>query len=385
MTTGTHSPSLRWIFIVILLIMAILAAVGIFKRSHHMKVLKQEAHDADTQQVVVFSPLVESATSALVLPANVLAFKDASLYARSPGYIKRWYADIGTPVKTGDLIAQIETPELDAQVRQAESDLSTAQSNYDLAQTTAARWQVLIKTKTVAVQDLENKLGDAAAKKSLLDSARAHLQQLLALQTFEQIRAPFEGTVSVRNVDIGDLVSASSSGRELFHLVDKRQLRVYVQVPQSQAPNILPGAHADLTVPEHPGRHFSAEVIKIAGALDINARTVLVELLLPNPDLAIDPGDFATVSFKMPMPRTDMRIPVTALVFRGDGLQVASLDKDHHVHLVTVIPGRDFGKSMEILSGVNAQATIVDNPPDSIVNGETVEIASVRKLKAEAE
>ncbi|MHB1676714.1 MAG: efflux RND transporter periplasmic adaptor subunit [Sulfuriferula sp.] len=385
MTSSPPSFSLRWIFVAIILVMAILAGVGIFNRQHHLQKLTREAHATSVQRVIVFAPIIESTTSLLALPANVLAFKDTALYARSPGYLKRWYADIGTTVKQNELIAQIETPELDAQVRQAQSDLTSAQANYDLAHTTAVRWQALIMTKTVSVQDLENKLGDAAAKKALLEAARAHLQQLAALQAFEQIRAPFAGTVSVRNVDIGDLVTAGSTGRELFHLVDKRQLRIYVQVPQAQAADIMLGAHADITVPEHPGQHFSAAVIKIAGALDTQTRTVLVELLFANPDGLINPGDFANVNFKMPTPRSDLRIPVTALIFRGDGLQVARVDKNHHVRLTTVVPGRDFGKSMEILSGINEHATIIDNPPDSIVEGEPVEIASVRKLKAEAE
>ncbi|MHB0991632.1 MAG: efflux RND transporter periplasmic adaptor subunit [Burkholderiales bacterium] len=383
MTSRRRSSPLPRIFLAIILIMAIVASVGIYNRRQHLDTLTKEAHATSVQKVIGFNPLVESATSHLVLPGNVIAFKDATLYARSPGYLRRWFADIGTKVKRNDLIAQIETPELDAQVRQAQSDLTTAQANYDLAQTTAVRWQALIKTRTVSVQDLENKLGDAASKKALVEAARAHLQQLTALQSFEQIRAPFAGTVSVRNVDIGDLVAAGSSGRELFHLVDKRQLRIYVQVPQAQAPYILPGAHADMIVPEHPGKHFKASVIKIAGALDTTTRTVMVELLYDNPDELVNPGDFVNISFTMPMPQSDVRIPVTALIFRGDGLQVALVDARHHVQLVTVVPGRDFGKNMEILSGINQHDTLIDNPPDSIVDGEPVQIASMRTLKDE--
>ncbi len=382
MTSRHRSSPLPWIFLAIILIMAIVAGIGIYHRRQHLDTLKKEARATSVQKVIGFHPLIEAATSPLVLPANVIAFKDASLYARSPGYLKRWFVDIGTKVKQNELIAQIETPELDAQVRQAQSDLTTAQANYDLAQTTAVRWQALIKTRTVSVQDLENKLGDAAAKKALLEAARAHLQQLTALQAFEQIRAPFAGTVSVRNVDIGDLVSAGNTGRELFHLVDKHALRIYVQVPQAQAPYIQLGTAADMTVPEHPGKHFKAEVIKLAGALDTTTRTVMVELLYDNPDDQVSPGDFAKIRFIMPMPRSDMRIPVTALIFRGDGLQVALIGARHHVHLVTVVPGRDFGKSMEILSGINQHDILIDNPPDSIVDGEPVEIASMRTLKA---
>ena len=384
MKSSTRSPALQWTFIVVLLLMVILASIGIVSRNHHLHVLRETAHTTATQQVIVFNPLPEATTATLDLPADVQAFKDAAIYARSSGYLKYWYADIGTVVKQGDLIALIETPELDAQVLQAKSDLATAQANYDLAETTALRWQELVKTRTVSVQDLDNKVGDAAAKKALLDSAHAHLQQLAALQTFEQIRAPFSGTISVRNIDIGDLVNSSSSGHELFHLVDKQQLRIYVQIPQAQASAIKVGMHADLSVAEHPGHHYSAKVIKNAGALDPLSRTVLVELLFDNADQVLNPGDFASISFRLATPAASLQIPVTALIFRGDGLQVACVDAAHQVHLTTVVPGRDFGKRMEILSGISANSNIIDNPPDSILDGEAVKIASIRKLNTEA-
>ena len=383
MTSSSRSASLRWTFVVILLVMAVLAAIGIISRKHHLHALQQVAYATAVQRVIVFTPLSESATAILALPADVQAFKDTAIYARSPGYLRRWYADIGTQVKPGDLIALIETPELDAQVRQANSDLATAQANYELAQTTALRWQNLVKTRTVSRQDLDNKVGDAAAKKALLNAAHAHLQQLAALQNFEQIRAPFAGTVSARNVDIGDLVNAGTTGRELFHLVEKQQLRIYVQVPQAQAADVKVGMNAELSVPEHPGRHFSARVIKTAGALDPKTRTVLIELLFTNTDQVLNPGDFASIRFKIPNSASSLLIPVTALVFRGDGLQVAAVDANHHVQLITVVPGRDFGKRMEILSGVTTHTTLIDNPPDSIIDGEPVAIASVRQLKAE--
>ena len=377
------TPSLKKTFFLVLLAMILLAGAGILKRRHHLDELKKEAQATSLQQVIAFHPLIESSTGVLELPGDVQAFRDASLYARSPGYLKKWYADIGTEVKTGELIAKIETPELDQAVQQARSDLATAKANYDLAQTTAKRWQVLIKTRTVSQQDLENKLGDAAAKKALLGSASAHLRQLLAQQSFEEIRAPFDGTLSARNVDTGDLVESGPSGRELFHLVDSSRLRIYVQVPQAQANDVRVGMHADLAVPEHPGRHFSAEITKIAGALDPRARTVLVELLFDNASREIKAGDYARVGFRVQTETPRLRIPITALIFRGEGLQVAVLDQNQHAHLATVVPGRDFGKSMEILSGLDARATVIDNPPDSITEGEQVTIASERKLKAE--
>ncbi len=377
------TPSLKKTFILALLAMLLLAGAGILERRHHLDELEKTAHENALRQVIAFNPLAESSTGTLELPGNVVAFKDAALYARSPGYLRKWYADIGTEVKAGDPIAKIETPELDQQVLQARSDLATAKANYDLAQVTAVRWQSLVKTRTVSEQDLENKLGDAAAKKAILGSARAHLRQLLALQSFEHIRAPFDGTLSARNVDIGDLVEAAPSGRELFHLVDSSRLRIFVQVPQVQSNGVKVGMHAEFSVPEHPGRKFNAEVIQIAGGLDTQSRTVLVELLFDNAMRAIHPGDYASVGFRVKGETIRLRIPITALVFRGDGLQVATVGPDHHVHLVTVVPGRDFGKSLEILSGLDEHDSVIDNPPDSIMEGEQVAIASVRKLKAE--
>ena len=375
------SSSLKKAFFLTLLAMGLLAGAGIISRANHLEDLKRQARETSVQQVIVFSPLSESPESILALPGDVVAYKDASIYARSPGYIRKWYADIGTEVKKGDLIATIATPEIDAQVSQARSDLSTAKANYDLARITLDRWKVLVKTRTVSEQDLQNKIGDEAAKKSVLDSAKARLDQLLALQSFEEIRAPFSGTVSARNVDIGDLVEAGPSGRELFHVVDRKKLRIYVQVPQPQADEIRPGMKAEMTLPEYPGRRFKVDVIENAGALDPKSRTVQVELLYDNSANQVNPGDYADISFKAnaALPRTI--IPITALLFRGDGLQVAAVENGR-IHLVKVVPGRDYGKRMEILSGIESHATVVDNPPDSIMEGQQVAVASVRKLKA---
>lgn len=373
-------PSLGKNLVLALLVMMLLAGAGILRREHHLEALKRAAKANSLQQVIVFSPLAESRPSLLELPGEIQGYRDTALYARSSGYLKAWYVDIGTEVKKGDVIARIATPELDAQAQQASSDLAAARANYELAKSTAERWQNLVKTRTVSEQDLENKLGDAAAKKAILDSAGARLRQLLALQSFEQVRAPFSGTVSARNIDVGDLVDAAPSGRELFHMVDNRKLRIYVRVPQAQINEIRVGMRAQMSVPEYPGRRFEADVIKNAGALDPKSRTALVELLFDNSSGALKPGDYADISFRAKAAER-MLIPITALIFRGNGLQVAVVDGNRRVHLAKVVPGRDFGKRMEILSGLDVHSTVIDNPPDSIMEGQQIAIASIRKFK----
>lgn len=373
-------PSLKKSYFAALLIMVLLGGAGILSRAHHLDALKRQAKENSLQKVIVLSPVSEEKPDVIELPGDVLGYRDASLYARSPGYVKEWLADIGTEVKKGDLIARIETPEIDAQVRQARSDLSGANAEYALAKSTLERWKILARTRTVSMQDLETRLADEKARKAALDSAEAHLKQLLSLQAFEEIRAPFSGRITARNVDVGDLVQASPSGRELFHIADGRRLRIFVQVPQAQAAEIRVGMHAKLSVPEKPGKAFDAEVIKHAEAMDPNSRASMVELIYDNADNDIKPGDYARVSF-MSEPAGRAVIPITSLIFRGDGLQVATVDGNHRIRLVRVVPGRDFGKSMEILSGLNEKDQVVDNPPDSIMEGQEVSIASVRKEK----
>ena len=358
-------------FFAALIIMLLLGGAGILNREHHLDELKKQAEENSLQKVIVFSPASEDQPLRIDLPGDVVGFRDASLYARSAGYVKEWYADIGTEVKKGALIAKIETPELDAQVKQAEADLASANTEYALAKSTAERWQLLSKTRTVSRQDLETRLADEKAKKSLLDSADAHLKQLLSLQSFEKIRAPFSGKITARNVDIGDLVQAAPAGRELFHIADDSRLRIFVQAPQAKAGDIRVGMHAKLSVPENPGKTFDASVTQNSGAMDRNSRTAMVELIYDNAQHDLKAGDYASVSF-LSKEQGKTVIPITSLIFRGEGLQIAMVDEKHRIHLVKVVPGRDFGQKMEILSGINGHELIVDNPPDSIMEGQQV-------------
>src|SRR5579863_1039495 len=311
----------------------------------------------------------------LVLPGDVQAFTDAPIYARTSGYLKRWYADIGKHVKAGELLAVIETPEVDAQYRQAKADLATADANNHLSQTTAQRFQDLKKTGLVAQQDVDNAVGDAEAKKAQSESARQNLQRLEQLQAFNRITAPFEGVVTARTIDVGALVTAgSSTGQELFHMSATNRLRVYVQVPQVYANWITPGMSADLTVVERPDVRHPAKVVSTAQSISAITRTLLTELEADNPKGELLPGAYSLVHLPLPPGLKTWRLPSNALLFRGDGLHVATVDADNKVHLNTVTIGRDYGAVVEILSGVGAADRVIINPPDSILAGTVVKV-----------
>jgi RND family efflux transporter MFP subunit len=353
----------------------IIAGWGIFTRMQTRAALKQDAQAAAVPTVIVTLPRHSDVGDELVLPGDVQAFTDAPIYARTNGYLKHWYADIGKHVKAGELLAEIETPEVDAQYRQAKADLGTAEANNKLSQTTAQRYQELRKTGLVAQQDVDNAVGDAEAKKAQSESARQNLQRLQQMQAFNRITAPFEGVVTARKIDVGALVTeGSATGLELFHISATSRLRVYVQVPQAYASWIKPGMSADLTVVERPLERHPARVVSTAQSIDATTRTLLTELDADNPKGELLPGAYSMVHLPLPSGLRTWRIPSNALLFRGDGLHVATIDPDNKVHLNTVTIGRDYGQVVEILSGVDAQDRIVLNPPDSILAGELVRV-----------
>ena len=357
----------------------IIAAWGIFTRVHSRAALKQLAQQSAVPVVIVTMPKHSDVGDELVLPGDIQAYTDAPIYARTNGYLKRWYADIGKHVKAGELLAEIETPEVDAQYRQAKADLATADANNRLSQTTAQRFQELRKTGLVAQQDVDNAVGDAEAKKAQTESARQNLQRLEQMQGFNRITAPFEGVVTARRIDIGALVTeGSTTGQELFHLSSTSRLRVYVQVPQAYANWITPGMSADLTTVERPELRHPAKVVSTAGSIDATTRTLLTELEADNPKGELLPGSYSQVHLPLPTGLKTWRVPSNALLFRGDGLHVATVDAQSQVHLNTVAIGRDYGAEVEILSGVSAQDRIILNPPDSILAGATVKVRAER-------
>jgi RND family efflux transporter MFP subunit len=357
----------------------IIAAWGIFTRVHSRAALKQLAQQSAVPVVIVTMPKHSDVGDELVLPGDIQAYIDAPIYARTNGYLKRWYADIGKHVKAGELLAEIETPEVDAQYRQAKADLATADANNRLSQTTAQRFQELRKTGLVAQQDVDNAVGDAEAKKAQTESARQNLQRLEQMQGFNRITAPFEGVVTARRIDVGALVTeGSTTGQELFHLSSTSRLRVYVQVPQAYANWITPGMSADLTTVERPELRHPAKVVSTAGSIDATTRTLLTELEADNPKGELLPGSYSQVHLPLPTGLKTWRVPSNALLFRGDGLHVATVDAQSQVHLNTVAIGRDYGAEVEILSGVSAQDRIILNPPDSILAGAIVKVRAER-------
>lgn len=363
-------------YALILLLIALIAATwGIVSRVLALGALRRQADENMVLTVATVEPQPSSAGEDLVLPGAVRAFTEAPIYARTSGYLKVWYTDIGTPVHKGQLLAEIETPEIDQQLSQALADLATARANQILADSTNRRWQRLLKSEAVSKQDADQKAGDAAAKNAAAESAAANVARLRELESFKRVVAPFDGVVTVRNTDVGALITAgTSAGNELFHVADIRKLRIYADAPEAYAAEIKAGVPAHLFFAEHVGESFPAMTVRTASALDPNTRTLQVELRLDNPQSAILPGAYTEVHFNLGGTARTLRLPANTVIFRSEGLQVATVDHDRRIKLKSIVEGRDFGSTIEVLSGVDAGDAVVLNPPDSIVDGTPVRI-----------
>jgi RND family efflux transporter MFP subunit len=354
----------------------LLAVLGVASRVLDRTALARDTAAGAIPVVAVRKPDHSPAAEALTLPGSVQAFVEAPIYARTDGYLHAWYADIGTHVNKGELLAEIDTPEIDQQLSQANADLAMAVANAELARTTNERWKDLLKTNSVSQQDADSKAGDAAAKQAAADSARANVARLRELESFKRVVAPFDGVVTQRNTDIGALISAGqNSGTALFRVADTRRLRVYVQVPEPYARETTPGIEASVAFASQPGKAFPARVVRTASALDPALRTLQVELQLDNASGALLPGAYAEVTFMIHGSATTPRVPANALLFRSEGMQIAVVGADHHVRLHTIVPGRDFGRYLEVLSGIGPDDDIVVNPPDSLFDGAEVRLA----------
>ena len=364
-------------FLWILLVIAVVLAIwGVVSRVRGRDRIGQETLEAAIPVVVVAKPSSSPATDELVLPGDVSAFIEAPIYARTSGYLKAWYTDIGTPVKKGQLLAEIETPEVDQQLRQAKADLETAQANARIAEITNVRWKGLLEHNAVSPQDADTRAATAQATKATADSAQANVRRLEELESFKRVVAPFDGVVTLRNTDVGALINAGqSTGSQLFRVADTERLRVYVQVPELFATQTRPGVEAQLRFNEHPKDSYPAKVTRTSQALDPTLRTLQVELLVDNSKGELFPGAYAQVHFKLPGNASTLRVPATALVFRGEGLQVATIEQGNRVKLKSIEQGRDFGTSVEVLTGLSADDVIVVNPPDSIADGEQVRVS----------
>jgi RND family efflux transporter MFP subunit len=364
-------------FIWIVLVVALILAVwGVVSRMRARAALANSTAAAAIPVVTTVQPTQSPATDELVLPGNVQAFIEAPIYARTSGYLRSWYTDIGTAVTKGELLAEIEAPEVDQQFHQGLADLATAEANANLAESTNVRWKGLLAHRAVSQQDADTKAGDAAAMRAAATSASANVARLRELESFKRVVAPFDGVITLRNTDVGALINAGeSSGAALFRLADTHRLRVYVQVPEAYASRTNPGVNADLEFSEHPGRRYPATIARTAQALDPTLRTLQVELQLDNARGELFPGSYAAVHFKVPGSATTLQIPASALIFRAAGLQVATVGRDNRVKLSTIVEGRDFGRSVEVLSGIAASDAVVANPPDSLNDGAEVQVA----------
>jgi RND family efflux transporter MFP subunit len=377
----TSSPPLEQkrkgsgLLIAIVLIAVFVAAGGIFIRIRESAALNRETKDNSIVTVVTIKAPHGPTSEEIVLPGTVQAWHEAPIYARTNGYIKDWKTDIGTFVKAGDVLADIDTPEIDAQLNQAEADLATAAANNQLAQSTAIRWENLLKTNAVSKQDADEKISAATAGAATVASAQANVDRLKQLEGFKQVTAPFDGVVTARNTDIGALINAGNgNGLELFHIAETDKLRVYVQMPETYVHSIDPNLSAELHFAEHPGEVFPAKMINAADALDNSTRTLLIQFELDNDKNAILPGGYAEVHIKLPASVDTVRLPVNTLLFRAEGLEVATVDENGKALLKPVIISRDYGTEVEIKSGIAPDELIIVNPPDSLVTGQPVRI-----------
>jgi len=360
---------------------ALLAAVGavmwgVSTRTRALDVVAQETREQAVPAVAVVTASPGAPQEEIVLPGTMQAFSDAPIYARTSGYLKKWYVDIGARVRTGQLLADIDTPELDQQLLQARADLATAQANARLAQTTAERYRDLIKSDSVSRQDLDNANGGLEARETAVESARANVKRLEQLQSFRRIEVPFDGVITARNTDVGALIDSGSNAKELFHLAAVHTLRVFVNVPQVYSRAARTGLTAELTLKEFPGRRFTGTLARTASSIEVASRTLLTEIDVDNSKGELLPGSYAEVHIKLPTAAATLTLPVDALIFKSDGLQVAIVDKANRIALVPVSAGRDFGDTVEIVSGLSGGERIIANPPDSLEAGQTVRVVT---------
>jgi RND family efflux transporter MFP subunit len=370
----------RGVWIGLLAIAAVIAAVvihGILQRSAAERSLAAENTEMAVPDIAVTHPTPTGSSDELALPGNTQAFVDTPIYARTNGYLKKWYFDIGAHVHQGQLLAVIETPELDQQLQSAQADLKTAQANLDLANTTSARYQNLLKTNSVSKQETDVAVSGAEARKATVDAAIANVGRLEQLQSFEKVYAPFDGVITARNTDIGALIDAgqNSTPQELFHMVSTGKLRVFVAVPEPYSPDIKDGDAVTLTLDEYPGQSFIGRVTRNSNAINMASRTLNVEVDIDNPKGLLLPGAYVFAHFKVPMRATALSIPANALLFRAQGLQVATVH-DGTVHLQSVTMGRDLGATVEIANGLQPTDEVILNPSDSVSEGEQVRVTS---------
>jgi RND family efflux transporter MFP subunit len=351
---------------------------GITARAAATDMLVRVTDESATPVVNVVHPVMAAPIQEIVLPGNTQPFIDSPIYARTSGYLRRWYFDIGARVKKGDLLAEIETPEIDQQLQQARANLETAQANQQLAQTTADRWQFLLKSNSVSKQETDQAVSNLAAQKATVDSRQADVNRLEQLQSFEKVTAPFDGVLTARNTDVGALIDAGAAAqsKELFHLASIDKLRVFVAIPEVYSSAAQAGATASLTLDEFPGRVFHGTLVRNSNSIDAASRTLTVEVDVDNPNGQLLPGAYVSVHIRLPGKIRSVTVPANTMLFRREGLRVGVV-RDGRVELTPVTIGRDYGSTLEIVSGLRPNDSIVVDPPDSLISGTQVRLSSL--------
>lgn len=387
------------IVVVLLLVAIVVAITGILPRMHARAALRQQTDSMAVPQVAVITPQMGQPMQEVLLPGTIQAYSDAPIYARTNGYVKAWYHDIGAHVHKGQLLAVIETPELDRQVDEARASLVTAKANLGLAHVTAQRYQGLSGTEAVSKQSIDSATQTESAQVASVQVAQQNLNQLLEMQSFERVYAPFDGVITARNVDVGQLVDSGSNGgtgsssnpggnistigtsmngpRELFHISSMNTVRIFVNVPGVYVSEARSGVKTNIDVPGYPGRVFKGTIVRTANAIDLNTRTLMVEVDIPNPKHELLPGAYAQVHLQLPMTHPALIIPVDAMLFRSEGLRVVTVDANDRAHLQVITVGRDWGTRIEVLTGLTPQDRVINNPPDSITENEAVDVVDV--------
>jgi len=374
--TGMTKRVIGTVLVVAAIGAAVVVVNGLRARSSDATQLKSEADKQSVRTVTVSSPTESTASPNLELPGRIEAYAKAPLYARISGYLKSWKADIGTPVKAGQLLAEIETPDLDQQILQAKAELASTQANAALSENTAKRWQSLLATNFVSAQAVEEKMGDLSAKQAVVNASQANVNRIQAMKNFARIVAPFDGVVTARSTDVGALINVGGApGTELFVVSDVRRLRLYVSIPQSQVAAIHTGTTAKFSVPEKPGKVFTAKVQSMSQAINAGTGSMLIQLAADNPHGELLPGGYANVSFEMPATSGHLNIPPSALIFTKTGVQVATVNEESKVVLKPVVIARDHGTRLELMSGLQSSDKVIENPPDGVMQGDLVRVA----------
>jgi RND family efflux transporter MFP subunit len=375
-------PQKSRLFMLLLTVAAVLVVVGLFivlERRSQYNALAEETEKLAIPTVSVTHPTVEPPQEDLVLPSTLQAYVESPIYARTNGYLKKWYHDIGSHVQQGELLTDIDTPEVDQQLLQARADLNTARANERLSEITAKRYEELIKTDGVSKQEVDNAAGDYAAKVATVASSEANVHRLEELESFKHIYAPFAGVITRRDIDVGNLINAGAgTGQELFYLAQTDPIRAYVSVPEMYAPSVHAGLAAFFELTQYPGQRFQGRVVRTADAIDQASRTLNTEVDVPNRNGQLLPGGYAQVHLLVGVSGARLQVPVNALLFRAEGLRAVVVDANHRTHLQQLTIGRDYGTALEVLQGLKPDDWIVLNPPDSIDEGMQVNVKAVQ-------